>query len=387
MLDKDELKQLIKQPQDICVSIYMPTHRVRLERQQEDQIRLRNLIKKAERQLADVVPELRFLDVKELMEPAAKLLQQNGSFWKHTEDSLAIFLAQDFSRIYRLPLKMAELVVTANHFYIKPVLPLLNGDGRFYILSLSQKEVRLLGATRDTVHEIELKNIPLGLADTLKWDDPERQLQWHTGTGATMGRGQAAIFHGHGVGSAEVHKNNLLRYLQQVAVGLQDTLIRQKAPLLLAGVDYLLAMYREVNQYPYLLEEEIKGSPKAVTTTELHQKAWKIMQPKFQEVQTRAVEQFWQLVNTKRASSYLRQIIVAAYEGRVETLFTAVDQQDWGTFDEQTGYIGLHETAELHDEDLLNLAAINTFLNGGMVYAIPAQDVPGGTNVAAIFRY
>jgi hypothetical protein len=67
------------------------------------------------------------------------------------------------------------------HLHIKPLLPLLSGDGRFYILALSQKEVRLLEGSRYGIDAVELEKVPRGLAAALKFDVRERQLQFHAG--------------------------------------------------------------------------------------------------------------------------------------------------------------------------------------------------------------
>jgi len=47
----------------------------------------------------------------------------------------------------------------------------------------------------------------------------------------------------------------------------------------------------------------------------------------------------------------------------------------------------VHETEEPGDEDLLDVAAIQTVLNSGTVYAVKAEEVPGGGPAAALFRY
>ena len=67
----------------------MPTNQVRPEKQQEDRIRLKNL------------------------------------------------LQLELSRIHRLPLAFETLVVVANRFHVKPLLPLFMGNGRFYVLAFS----------------------------------------------------------------------------------------------------------------------------------------------------------------------------------------------------------------------------------------------------------
>lgn len=86
--------------------------------------------------------------------------------------------------------------------------------------------------------------MPESLADILRRDDAEKQLQFHTGTSGGGGGGRPAIFHSHG--SEEDLKEDILRYFRQIDRGVEELLKGQRAPLVLAGVDYLLPIYREV---------------------------------------------------------------------------------------------------------------------------------------------
>jgi hypothetical protein len=47
------------------------------------------------------------------------------------------------------------LVIVSERFHVKPLLPLLSGDGRFYVLALSQNEIRLLQGTRYSVEQVD----------------------------------------------------------------------------------------------------------------------------------------------------------------------------------------------------------------------------------------
>ena len=49
-LSKDDLKALVKKRKDLCISLYMPTHRSGVETQQ-NQIRFKNLLREAEERL------------------------------------------------------------------------------------------------------------------------------------------------------------------------------------------------------------------------------------------------------------------------------------------------------------------------------------------------
>ncbi|MBV7331610.1 hypothetical protein KFU94_25915 [Chloroflexi bacterium TSY] len=79
--------------------------------------------------------------------------------------------------------------------------------------------------------------------------------------------------------------------------------------------------------------------------------------------------------------------MTAAQTGRVDTLFAAVGQQQWGYFEPETGYIHLYDRAEPGSDDLFNLAAIDTLKNGGVLYPVLPEDVPSHTGIAAIYRY
>ena len=61
--------------------------------------------------------------------------------------------------------------------------------------------------------------------------------------------------------------------------------------------------------------------------------------------------------------------------------------QRWGTFDLIENEIQIHQDAQPGDEDLLDAAAIQTFLNGGKVYAVEPDKVPDQATIAAVFRY
>jgi hypothetical protein len=383
VLSKAALKALSEKHIGPHVSLYAPTHRAGPETQQ-DPIRLKNLVKEAGERL--VAGGLRAPDAKELLRPAEQLVQ-DGLFWRHQSDGLAIFLSSDFNRYYRLPLEFEELVVVAERFHVKPLLPLLSGDGRFYILALSQDKVRLLRGSRDRVSDVELEGVPSSLAEALRLNDPERQLQFHTATGPSGGKGsRAAAFHGHG-GVVQDDKVDILRYFHKVDDGLRKLLAGEQAPLMLAGVDYLLPLYREANTYPHLIEAGIEGNPDNLSAEELHQQAWAIVQPRFLEERIEAAKRFRQFADTDQASDDLAEVVPAAYHGRVETLFVALDLQQWGTFDPATNEVQLHQDTKPGDQDLLDSAAVQTLLNGGSVYAVEPEQMPVEAPLAALLRY
>jgi hypothetical protein len=83
----------------------------------------------------------------------------------------------------------------------------------------------------------------------------------------------------------------------------------------------------------------------------------------------------------------VQEAVLAAHHGRVSELFVATGVQVWGAYDAATNSVSEREEAEPGDEDLLDLAAMQTILNSGVVYAVPLEHVPEQAPLAALFRY
>ena len=383
ILNPTALKSLIAEQGKWCVSVYMPTYRAGQE-QQQNPIRLKNLLAQAEANL--LANGLRRPEVQKLMHPAEELLW-NREFWQQQGDGLAIFLTTDFHKVYRLPIEFEESLNTGNSFHIKPLLPGLGRGIRFYILAISLNNIRLFEGNADTVSEMEL-NFPTSMEETLAMDDPERSLNMHSSSSSSSeGRAGAGTFHGHGDDVDE--KKNILRFFQSVNQGLNQVLDDKNIPMVLAGVDYLLPIFREASSYQNLLEDGIPGNPDRENLKELHEKAWQIVHPLFKESQKKAFEKFEQLRGQKSnlATSDLKAAVRAAVFGQVETIFVPIEMHKWGRYDAENNKVILQDGPNPQNEDLFDFAATQTFLNSGQVFAVPPEQMPGDGEIAAILRY
>jgi len=309
---------------------------------------------------------------------------QDQLFWRHQSDGLALFYSEDIFQFFRLPIRFTELVVVAGRFHVKPLLPLLTSDGTFHILAISQNQLRLLEGTRHTVDEIDLENVPETLFETFPDGFPEKQLQFHTGTPSGSGN-RAAVFHGHDI-SNDI-KNRIRQWFRAIDKEVGGLLSDAQSPLVLAGVDTLFPLYKEVNTYPYLMEEGVPGNPEGMKPEDLHPQAWAIVEPVFRKEREAGSARYRQLAGTGQTMTDVTEAVLAAHHGRIEVLFVAVGVQVWGRFDSEKDRVDVHESPEPGDEDLLDLTAIQTLLKGGTVYAVSSEEVPDQGLVAAVLRY
>jgi hypothetical protein len=384
-LTNDDLATLLETRPGWHISMFMPMVQ-RGAATQQNPIRCKTLLRQVEEQL--LASGLRTQEAQDLLQSVQQLLP-NRDFWQRQSHGLALFIAPQIFRAYRVPLALDELVVVSYRFHIKPLLPLLSGDGHFFVLALSQKAVRLLRGTRFNIDEIELQGIPQGVATALQYDDVEKKDHHYPGSQGRAAGGVSPLA-GHGVGVADAtHQPHdaILRYCQQLDAGLRTFLRDEHAPLVLAGVEYLLPIYQRANTYPYLLQEGITGNPEGLRPEELQERAWTIVQPHFQQAQERAAAQYRHLVGTGRATSDIPAIVMAAYDGRIDTLFVPVGVQQWGMFDRESRTVQAHQEAETGDEDLLDVAAMYTLLRRGTVYAVTPDELPNRSLAAALLRY
>lgn len=375
-----ELRELMDEQPGTCVTITLPTHRSGPETQQGP-IRLRNLLRQAEEGL--VATGLRPTEAGDRLAGVEALLADSG-FWRRPSDGLAIFVGADgATRSFRVPLALEESVVVGPRFAVKPLLPLVAIDGRFFILALSQNQVRLLHATRHRVGETGVEGMPESLADALRFDEGERQVQLHA---AGAGNSGGAVFHGQG-GIEDAEDERRLRYCQAIDRAVTSRLADEHAPLVLAGVESMMATYRAANRYAHLVEEGIPGSPDRVPDAALHEAGWAIVEPLFRRAMDAAMARIGDQLGTGGATTVLPEIVRAAHEGRVDVLFLAEDVEVWGAFDPASGEVALEDGPQPGRVALTDLAAARTALAGGTVYVVPAADLPGGAPAAALLRY
>jgi hypothetical protein len=299
--------------------------------------------------------------------------------WDQPSDGLALFLGPDGLRHLRVPLRLPELVTVGDRFVVRPLLPLLIAGGHFYVLTLSQDEIRLFHGTRFGLHQMDLEGLPLAMWLTM----PRRRPQVHAFLADRGGAGAQTVFHGSG-GGDDV-KPLVLRHFQRVDEALRVLLEGDQAPVVLAGVRYLQAIYQKANTHRQLLATGVDGSPRDITSDQLHHQVWPLVEPALREQEVAAANTYRALQGTGRTSREPAEALAAAQQGRVETLFLSTDAPEWRTSAHGGPLIRLGDTPSAGEQ--LDLAAVATLRHAGAVYAVPASGMPDTSPVAATLRY
>ncbi len=263
-LSADEIVEIASAASGPSVSIYLPTLRKGHEVIQAS-IELKNLLRDAENELAE--QGLKADDIQSLTADAHDLVSQR-EYWQHQGDGLAIFLNANYSKVIKLPIGVPSRQVVSESFDITPLLSMLSSSDRFFVLALSANEVRLFDATQFRFDEVLIEDVPQGMSEALHADDNERQLQFHSGAGASpKGGGRSAT----------------------------------------------------------LLDGEVHGNQEKTSLEDIHRAAWEIVASHVEETHNATLARFHELLGTGLASAQMLEVSSGAVDGRVDTLFVSQD--------------------------------------------------------------
>jgi hypothetical protein len=376
----NKIADLMRDDNGPHASLFIPTHHNGIEVRQ-DMLRFKNCLHQAENQL--VAGGMKCTQARRLCEQAARLLEDD-SFWHHLDRGLALFISNQRFDILRLPLIFHEIVVTGAHFYIRPLLRLFNEIERFFLMALSANSFRFFLGTQDALTRVTVKDAPESMAEALCFDDPEGQLQFHTGT-ANTSCVRPAMYHGQGLGH-EGSTENMYRYVKQIDRALQKQIGTTSSPLVFAGVESLYSLFREITGCKTLLDRRISGNTDLLDPHELHQRAWPLIEKHVQERANTVLSRYREYDGTDITSLDMRIILKYVFQGRVESLLINTEEHIWGRYSISYDQVILHGEYKKGDEDLIDVAAVNTLLKGGMVYVLE-KEINLGSPVAALFRY
>ncbi|MEO7065296.1 MAG: hypothetical protein ABI114_00145 [Rhodanobacter sp.] len=363
-----------------CLSLYQPTHRQHPDNLQ-DPIRFGNLIKQLTQSLHKKYPQR---DATSLLAPL-HALAKDSRFWNRTLDGLAVLVAPDFFRVYRLQRPVAELAVVADSFHTKPLLRIVQSADRYHVLGLSRHEVRLFEGNRDSLDEIELApEVPRTLTDALD-RDVERDRATRTYgpiKRQTMGRHGASDVKQDGIRADTEH------FFRAVDRSVLEHHTRPTGlPLLLAAMPEHHHSFREVSRNPNLLAESIHVNPDDLTTDALRQRVWEQLQPHYLQRLAGLVDRFHAASPRELATDDLAASAKAAVAGRVHTLLLESERQIPGRLDAGSGDITLGELDDPEVDDLLDDLGERVLASGGEVIMVPAERMPTRTGLAAIYRF
>tara|TARA_R110002095_G_scaffold3777_1_gene11189 strand:- start:21 stop:1175 length:1155 start_codon:yes stop_codon:yes gene_type:complete len=381
-LSHDELKSLSKWEQGSCVSIYLPRHQV-VSEHGEDAIHLRNLLDEAEASLLE--RGLGRTEARTFLEPTRNI-QHDATFWERgPSQGLCLLLAPGFFREIHLDYQCPKTISVDDAFYLSPLFYKYYEDDKFDLLAICPKSVRLFRHQNGNLSQINLpEDIPRNLDEIAAGTNFEESLQSHSFR--TPGGEMTGMQHGHGL-TKELNEKLLSDYIQILAKHLDNLLGNDDINLILVCAEKQQSLFRKHYHANNLLTERIQTSPDHLTEQELFDLALPVTQYSSKVSLEKAKNIYQKHLGTARISHQLEEILQAAGQGRVESLFTPLGAELWGQIPKDGELIKTHPKRESGTLELLNWAVRHTYTHGGTPYVIAAEEMPEEKPLLAYFRW
>ena len=382
LISKEEFTELINYQGDNCISIYIPTHRSGVEvNEKQDAILFKNALQAVNANLQN--QGLPSQVIEDLLRPGFELYN-NEIFWNNQLDGLAVFLANGFSKVIQLPFSVNEEQFLNHTFYISPLLPAITNKEEFYLLVISKQDAKFYQGNAFGLQRLAVEGLPNGMDDVIHFEEKEGRQLFRQGSKGGTG---TAGFHGHGEGQLD-DKANLGIYFQEVDKTLFSEVLHDKnVPLVLAGVEYLIPIYKGVSKYNNIAEEAITGNQEHESQLVLFNKARQILEPYFKQETKKSLQNYYNQISTASTSSMPEKVIPASFYAQISDLFVCKGEHIWGKFNMDENKLEIHAQKQEGDECLLNMAAAQTYINGGAVHLLEKEQMPKESTIAAFMRF
>jgi hypothetical protein len=365
-----------------CVSIYLPMNKDGKEQNARiAQATLKQCLKKVHIDLEH--HEMDSQEIKKYLKPIEELLA-DIELWRNPSDGLAIFLDKNGLHYYTLPISFEIKTNVSDHFYLLPLLPLYDEDDDYYLLELSQDYVKLYEANKYGYQDIYIEDFaPAQLEEAVGFDFKPKLYHFRSGVNKQV----SGTYYGVGEGKDDL-KKELHNFFRAIDKGINKEISNKKAPLVIACADPLFGLYKEANTYPNLLENYIAGDSEFKNKTKLYQESWKLVHPFFEKIKEAKLLQYKELAHTPKVSYQISEIVAAAINGKIDTLFVQNGTDEFGVFDKQTNRLMFRKKTELNNASLSDLSAVSSFMQGGKVYFLAPEEMPDkGQPMNALLRY
>lgn len=376
-----DIRGLIEQATPPVVTIAHPTRRAAV-RPDENAIHLKTALGQAETLLGEAGADA---DAREALLAPLRERLADDEFWMHQGEGLVLHTWPGGQRTFRAPWPVEPLTLAADAPHVVALLPEL-GAGPIPVLAVSQNALRLFEVGAQATREVDLAaaNVPTSYTAYLEWLDVERpELQWRPS--GRSDRGGPYAWHGHGAGK-EDERELLAQFLHTADRGLVRLLDAQ-TPLVLAGVEYEQALYREITHHPVIADEGIDGNLDDLSADEVGERARPVVEPLLAARVRGTLEEFAEHQGSGLASGELSEVLRAAVSARVRTLLVVRSERRWGRFSFDAGVQEQAEEPGPGREDLVDRAVRETIVHGGEAFAVDAEALPEGLALAAVYRF
>ncbi|MDN5275675.1 MAG: hypothetical protein JWN33_324 [Candidatus Saccharibacteria bacterium] len=381
-ITKQSIDELIDVEGEELISIYLPTHRYPTPpHMQEDQTRLKNLVREAQRMIdPDSIMQSALHDILDKV--------NETQLWHRTTEGLAIFSDGETIQLFSLPIECEEHVFVGEHYDIAPLIAVLSYDQPYYLLCLAMHNSKLFKGDVYGLQPVAI-DFPKSPEDALNIDELFSNSHTQRSNNKDSRRSNNAVSpHGQG-DSREAGGEERMYYFRQIEAMIKaDKEYDADLPLVVAATESEAGDFRAFSSLN-ICDQFIHGNVTHLSTDELHHQAWAIIESTKSEDSVEAVQtEFEASRGADRFSDQPLEIEKAAEEGRVSTLAVQLLIQSRDSVRDviRDAVPMIRFGLEYEKYDIAKIVS-EVYRRGGTILASANSYVLGSVPLAASMRY
>jgi len=295
----DVLEGLLAIDSDLVVTITAPLDR-RRPANDEDRIRMRNLLTEARRQVLASAEHSRARSLIDHLDEAAAGLEPTGG-----AHGVVIVATSDMAEARLLPFPVREAVSLGSTPATRYLVQGLRRSPRYRVLVVSDGNTRLFEAVRDDLFEVLDHGFPLS-SDIIPRD-------------------RRAVAGRFALSPGRDDKELWRKFYREVDRALTDAGRDDVLPVVLVGVRASTALFEEVSRNSRLVIGRIDGAHERVNAHELGQTTWPILRDQLKARRRQVAAELGDALNSGRAVTGIDEAWQLSREGRGHLLVVEED--------------------------------------------------------------
>lgn len=327
----EELTALQQEKGNICVSVIVPVHRLSTERR-TDAPEVKKAIHAAIQTL-----EYKYGIVK--AKPLADKLNElyRSIDFNRNEEGLGLYVSPNLKLLVKFPFPVEEKIIAGDSFEVRDLLYKVNFSEQYFVLIITEREVKLLQGLWNDLTEIIDDNFPLRYEEEFIYSQPGRSTSY-------SGYAHVKSFEKDKSETEEIRYKDFFRKADK----LLKKYMTGDTPLVITGSGKEYGWFEKITGLKKNIIGKIKGSYSHHSPGEIASLAWPVMFEYLQNKRVILLKEFEEKTGEHLAVSGIQQVWQVANEGRGFRLLVEKDYRCPGFVDKDANHLFLRPPRVTH---------------------------------------
>lgn len=305
----------------LCVSVIVPTHSIQPAKR-TDQLEIEKAIQTAKEQLTD---QYSIDQVTPLLQAMDELYRQID--YTHPKEGIGLYVSDAVQKLVYFDFPVQEKIIISPSFEIRDWVYQTYYDTPYFILLLSENEIKLFRAQLDSITEVMDGHFPKMYTEAYEYNPPTRGSSY-TGHAFTKDFEKD---------KSELEAVHIQKFFRS-ADGSLPNYLNDQSLLVIAGAYKDLAYYDEITRHEKNIACHIPGNYFFTALDELSRMTWMAVQLFLDKKKDQLLNEFREKIGARLGIEGITAVWKAVNEGRGHTLLVEKDYAIPG-FIKEDGYL------------------------------------------------